>query len=269
MGNNYFSPSSAKSSHHEKDIDEDEEDGDICTLLKEEVSSIKSIYNAIYLPEQKQQNHEKEDYSMEHLSAREKNIAVYLGRNNRSPLLSSICTQWLDHHVGSFHAFQKFVVDCTRVSPKETVKKLLEMIREDHSLEVGLDKVLFFHVLVELCDYPGPQCDKIARKIVDFYRWLQKSSRSVDHDEFKAFLNFLNKYCPFASKVFESHMSESCMPSVLNSPSYSTFNPPTLSHESHIIGHENLVPLAMHSRHMQGNWTRLYCSEVDGMSFNR
>ena len=268
MGNFLTSSSSSATSDGKRDCgDNEDNDEDNYTLLKEEVSSIKSIYNAISLSHQNNDGEGK--HSMEVLSAREKNISVYLGRNNRSALLSTICTRWLDHHVGSYQAFEKFVVDCTRVSPKQTVKKLLEMIREDKSLEVGMDKVLFFHVLIELCDYHKPHCDEVSRKIVDFYRWLQKSSRSVDHDEFKAFLNFLNKYYPFASKVFESHMSESCMPSVLSSPSYSSFHPPVLSQESRIIGHENFVPLAMHSRCMQGTWNRLYCSEEDGLSFNR
>lgn len=251
MGNNLFSDDRVSRNNQD-------DEGEIKYLLqKDEISSIKSIFNAIYLPQQKLDN-----------SNREKNIATLLG-GNKSDLFSEICTYWLDAHIGTLDSFENFVVECTRISSKETIKKLLAMISEAPLIEVGKHKVVFFRVLLELCGCPGQNSEKVANKIVEFYRWLQKTHPSEDHEEFKAFFNFINKYLPFASKIFESHISEACMPSVLNSPSYSRFWPPSLSHHSSIVDHETLILLAMHNRHLQATWTRLYSTEIDGMSFNR
>jgi len=227
-------------------------------LLTDERKSIRAIYNSIYVvPIQ----------TTDDIKA--KNIAFCIIKN-KSDLFSGILFRWFLKHIVSYESFERFVINCTRISHQQSIATVLDIIHQDNFIENADVKQVFFHVILDLCYGNSTENNDIAISIIDFYRWLQKTKVLFDElDDSKKFIDFLNQYFPFTAKVIDSHFSETCIPTVLKSPSYRGFYPPHLNIISSIIDHKYFIPLALNNRNLQGSWLRLYCSDMDGMSFNR
>ena len=80
--------------------------------------------------------------------------------------------------------------------------------------------------------------------------------------------SILNNYLPHTAKALESYMNCVCFSDLL-SPSYKPFYRPILGTPSEVASMQDILPLALHSDSLQGQWKRLYSTSVDGLSFNR
>ena len=80
---------------------------------------------------------------------------------------------------------------------------------------------------------------------------------------------FVNNYAVFVPKLIETVLGNILFGEI-ERPSFSPFRNPTLLDESCILTNSlDLLPLALHSPHLQGKFRRLYTSRLDGYDFNR
>lgn len=263
MGNLFEQESDARRNRHQSENDSS------AYLQPEEIQSIRAVFNGIFLA----------PVSTDELMLQ--NVSFYLAKNKRNHFCS-IIHAWLVKNINTFALFEKFVINSTRISNKETIQTLLKMV-QDHSHQEKLVERSIFRIIIELgsqLDTEDAIIDALANEMTKFYEWTRNNSshyrfkhRAIEEDgqlpNIRQFTEFLNEFLPFSAKVYESHITAACMPSALASPSYKAFDPPRLSHKSAIVDQLQLLPLALHSKSLQGYWTRLYTSESDGMSFNR
>jgi hypothetical protein len=85
--------------------------------------------------------------------------------------------------------------------------------------------------------------------------------------EFEDLYSWMKIYGAYIPKVFESMITDI----FFNSPnkSFKPYCSPILLEGSKIVNINNLLPLSLYSDSLQGNWTRLYTMDQDGVDFNR
>ena len=82
-------------------------------------------------------------------------------------------------------------------------------------------------------------------------------------------MSFVNNYAVFIPKLIETVFVTIFFGQV-ERPSFTPFCSPTIVDGSCILaGPLDLLPLALHSPHLQGKFKRLYTSRSDGYEFNR
>ena len=119
--------------------------------------------------------------------------------------------------------------------------------------------------------------NELADRLVENFEAMQQrynSSFNMDTDlNLQTFLAGVHGYSAFAAKALETFVSRTAYRDI-HSPSYKPFVAPFYAEsgelDSEILSSPmQLLPLALYSDALQGQWQRLYSSSVDGNSFNR
>lgn len=88
--------------------------------------------------------------------------------------------------------------------------------------------------------------------------------------EFEDLYTWMKIYGAYIPKVFESMITDIFFNSYnKNKSNYKPYCAPILMERSKIVNINNLLPLSLYSDCLQGNWTRLYTMDQDGVDFNR
>ena len=187
--------------------------------------------------------------------------------------------------------FCQFLDEAMRINSSQTLEVIWDLWGEgDNSTVFAMESsnrlCLFFELLIEIAMCHRSEVNQSSQKAMaemlvasvmksnmnnnDDTNTDQKSSSSHQ-------LMMLKQWCalygPRTAKVFESYLTELCFPHEHN-PSFFPYRAPSFIGKyplSDVLpnGALDLLPLSLYHESLQGDWTRLYSSSVDGLSFNR
>lgn len=174
-----------------------------------------------------------------------------------------------------FHSFQLHFIDCCRKSSSTSLENLWKILDDEQLLSQTHRCVLtaiYDMVLAnknDINEYMFSLEKQI--KALESFVHAQRVGKVDDHRgiTFQEFLNWSNDMAPYLPKVYLTYVQTICLPESTNSPTFKPFMSPRLLDPSSIVKDVDLLPFSFFSDKLQGNWKRLYTSEVDGCSFNR
>lgn len=171
-----------------------------------------------------------------------------------------------------------FLGDAMRVNSSRTLQVFWDLLDDSEPID-GRNKLLrFFNLLLSLIKPIETTNQTVKDDILDnVAESLVKSVISSGNCELSViepnkYFQLLNSwvciYGPCVPKVFESYLTQLFFAEE-NNPSFYPFKQPTLLVKSDLLSASDLIPLALFSDALQGDWKRLYSSSSDGLSFNR
>jgi hypothetical protein len=179
----------------------------------------------------------------------------------------------LASRVTNYAEFEEFVVSVTRKSPRDTLRMFWEMVGPSETTSAST----LWTLIIEAAIWDDPEpCYGSLRFVNRAEEFMRTASLlcglpaddATGRVNFEALNSFMNNYMPHATKALETFFSMACFHGTL-SPSYRPFHSPRLDVPSEIATACDLLPLALYSDALQGQWKRLYSTSVDGLSFNR
>lgn len=191
----------------------------------------------------------------------------------RKPVIKHKIVELLVNRVKRYEDFEEIVVRATRQAPKETVRVFWDMMDSSEQTSGSV----FWTLVIQAAMWEDAEpCYGEACFVSRMLEFLQTASMLTgvptsadgEHLNFEALISFVNNYMPHTAKALETFFSMACFKNVL-SPSYKPFLSPQLDTPSELVKPCDIMPLALYSEALQGQWKRLYSTSVDGLSFNR
>jgi hypothetical protein len=177
----------------------------------------------------------------------------------RSPTLALVmCRSGV---LATYSTFLEFVVKCTRVNSSSSLKTLWDMIDSPDKHSVLLRVIVEVYALDE-----KSSCESFILRTV---KAIQSATNEYEMT-YSAFAVYVENYAPRLPTALESVVKEFCFGlSVMGTP-LDRFSCPKFGGQgSAIVNNVDLLSLAFFSPNMEGEWTRLYTTIEDGLSFNR
>lgn len=185
------------------------------------------------------------------------------------------CTHLIESHVfDNIKNFRTFICNSVRVTDRKSIELLWNIFRKD-SQEPIIRRFLI--CLYDMAFHNTLNLDQIIPSIVclecSILKYCQNkfhSSENTTSITFDDFYCWSNDYGPFLPKIFTTFIQLQCWSNDL-SPSFTPFCRSMFpkNETSSIVTESMLFPMCIYSDKLQGNWKRLYTTEVDGLSFNR
>ena len=189
-----------------------------------------------------------------------------------------------------FHFFCQFLDEAMRINSTQTLEVIWDLWGDNSSvfaMESSNRLYLFFELLIEIAMCHRNDVDLSSQKAMAelLVASVTSSNNMNNHDDTNVDqksssshqLMMLKRWCalygPRTAKIFESYLTELCFPNEHN-PSFFPYRPPNFIGKyplSDVLPNSalDLLPLSLYHESLQGDWTRLYSSSVDGLSFNR
>ena len=188
-----------------------------------------------------------------------------------------------------FTFFCQFLDEAMRINSSQTLEVIWDLWGDNSTvfaIESSSRLYLFFELLIEIAYCHHREVDHSSQKaMVELLVAYVTSSNLNSNDDtnpdqksssshqFMMLKRWCALYGPRTAKIFESYLTELCFPNEHN-PSFFPYRPPTFIGKyplSDVLpnGALDLLSLSLYHESLQGDWTRLYSSSVDGLSFNR
>ena len=180
--------------------------------------------------------------------------------------------------------FERFIIDCTRSG--KAIPTLWELTRD--KADNNLDGLNIFFAAISLMACPSKDGIFVIREDEDdvllhrvpvkmlaffqsyLYKIDPKFVQSLNGLQPEFLYEFIDNFFPNTSKAIETYIGTIAFPkSIEQSASFKAYLPATLDVPSAVVDEIDLIPLSLFSTHLQGEWTRLYSVQTDGLSFNR
>jgi hypothetical protein len=163
-------------------------------------------------------------------------------------------------------SFLEFVVKCTRMNSGTTLRTLWKRC-ECEGL-AGPKVTLLFQILVEVYQFDDSAAEPFLAKILASIT-KQAGVASAQELTLEQFSIWAENFAPRFAVALETIMKEFCFgASTSGTPQERFVCPSFASHNSEIIPDIDLLTLGLFSSNLQGEWTRLYTTSADGLSFN-
>jgi hypothetical protein len=171
-----------------------------------------------------------------------------------------------------------FLGDAMRVNSSRTLEVFWGLLDDSESTDGSKKLLRFFNLLLSLIKPRETTNESATDDILhNVAKLLVKNVISSGNCEssviepkkcFQLLNSWVCVYGPCVPKVFESYLTELFFAGE-NNPSFYPFKQPTLLTKSDLLSASDLIPIALFSDALQGDWKRLYSSSSDGQSFNR
>lgn len=181
--------------------------------------------------------------------------------------------------LNDLNSFKSFFVNLCRKSNSNTVSTVWDIVTVKNSEKHSDDSLKLFLILLydishnnsfELAQY-AHSLDKLLLFVTTFISRQRHIPvnylENVTSDEI---ISWSNDFAPYVPRIFETYIQVFCFGNDNLSPGFTPFYQPILKDkQSTIVKNVDLFALALYSDKFQGEWRRLYTTEVDGLSFNR
>ena len=236
---------------------------------EEKVNRVEKSSQSLYITEREQDAlmHLYKQISTEGNNIDKDHVSEVFNLQERSYFKKALLL-FLAKHISNAADFEEFIIKCTRSSVASTIETFWNL--SNGSDEPSTESFLKVVVELALHECNTEQCNMTAQRMTDFIETLSVHVGHIEGVKLDLRLTSieLNNYLPNTAKALETYMSQICFKGLL-SPSYKPFCAPVLDTPSEVADAYTLLPLALHSEAMQGQWKRLYSTSVDGISFNR